>query len=122
MQELHQTALTVMPDNDIVSRVDDQGGITIKTECQGNMLHCPAALNLAQNVAFDVLLSDQNPRFRAVLWWFYSRFLPFSSQFSGVFKVSSRSSALPEHLQLAGEVWLRAPALREPLSSLRCAR
>ena len=29
-----------MPDNDVVSRVDVQSGITIKTECDGNMLHC----------------------------------------------------------------------------------
>eukprot|EP00913_Durusdinium_trenchii_P022721 g21337.t1 len=29
-----------MPDNDVVSRVDIQSGITIKTECEGNMLHC----------------------------------------------------------------------------------
>lgn len=62
-----------MPDNDIVSRVDDQGGITIKTECQGNMLHCPVAFNPTEIEYFMVFL---------------------------------RSSALPEHLQFAGEVWV----------------
>lgn len=40
IQDLHNVALTVMPDNDVVSRVDIQSGITIKTECEGNMLHC----------------------------------------------------------------------------------
>jgi len=40
IQELHNVALTIMPDNDLVSRVDTQSGISVNTECQGNALHC----------------------------------------------------------------------------------
>eukprot|EP00435_Cladocopium_sp_Y103_P075151 s223_g54.t1 len=40
IQELHNVALTLMPDNDVVSRVDTQSGASVKTKCIGNMLHC----------------------------------------------------------------------------------
>lgn len=52
IQELHNVALTLMPDNDVVSRVDTQSGATVKTKCEGNMLHChllsPTICNILQ--------------------------------------------------------------------------
>ncbi|CAE7677164.1 unnamed protein product [Symbiodinium microadriaticum] len=40
LEELRHISLTIMPENDVVSRVDTQTGITIKTDCDGNPLHC----------------------------------------------------------------------------------
>ncbi|CAE7238631.1 unnamed protein product, partial [Symbiodinium pilosum] len=52
LQELRRRSLTIMPENDLVSRVDTQTGITIKTDCDGNSLHChllyPTICNLLQ--------------------------------------------------------------------------
>jgi len=40
LEELRHISLTIMPENDVVSRVDTQTGITVKTDCDGNPLHC----------------------------------------------------------------------------------
>ncbi|CAE7262893.1 EMB2076 [Symbiodinium sp. CCMP2592] len=40
LEDLRHIALTIMPENDVVSRVDTQTGITVKTDCDGNPLHC----------------------------------------------------------------------------------
>lgn len=39
-RSLRHTSLTVMPENDIVSRLDKQSGRMIQTDCDGNAIHC----------------------------------------------------------------------------------
>lgn len=43
--QLRNTSLTVMPENDIVSRVDNQRGVVIRVDCSGNPLTCHKIYN-----------------------------------------------------------------------------